>query len=293
MRIVFIGAVYFSKIMLETIIEKGAQVVGVVTKNESSFNSDFSDLSIIAKENGIPYFYVHDINEQSSLLWIKQMTPDIIFCFGWSSLIKKDLLNIPPMGVVGFHPTLLPSNRGRHPLIWAKVIGLKKSGTSFFFMDEGADTGDLLDQKEFDILFEDDAASLYNKMTDNAIHQVEYFLPKLQENKYPRIKQVGLGNTWRKRVASDGLIDFRMNSKTICNLIRGLTKPYVGAHCVYKGEEIKVWESEVSFTDQINSEPGKVLDLISENIIVKTSDGAISLTRHDFLTLPKIGTYIK
>lgn len=293
MRIVFIGSVYFSKIILEAIILKGAQVVGVVTKNESSFNSDFSDLSIIAKENSIPYLYVHDINEQSSLLWIKQLTPDIIFCFGWSSLIKKDLLNIPPMGVVGFHPTLLPSNRGRHPLIWAKVLGLEKSGTSFFFMDEGADTGDLLDQKEFDILFEDDAASLYNKMITNAVCQVESFLPKLQQKKYPRIKQTGLGNTWRKREASDGLIDFRMNSKTICNLIRGLTKPYAGAHCVYKGEEIKVWESEVSFTDQINSEPGKVLDLINENIIVKTADGAIVLTGHHFLTLPKVGTYIK
>jgi methionyl-tRNA formyltransferase len=279
--------------MLETIILKGAQVVGVITKNKSSFNNDFEDLSIVATNNGIPFLYVQDINDQSSVLWIKQLTPDIIFCFGWSSLIKKDILDIVPMGVVGFHPSLLPSNRGRHPLIWAKVLGLNKSGTSFFFMDEGADTGEILDQKEFDILFEDDAASLYKKMIDNAIHQVEYFLPKLQENKYPRIKQLGLGNTWRKRDASDGFIDFRMNSETICNLIRGLTKPYAGAHCIYKGEEIKVWEADMSVTDQINSEPGNVLDIINNNIIVKTSNGAIVLRVHNFITLPKVGTYIR
>jgi methionyl-tRNA formyltransferase len=293
MKIIFIGSVYFSKIMLETLLRKGAQVVGVITKNESSFNSDFEDLSTVAMDNGIPFFYVQDINDQSSLLWIKQFKPDIIFCFGWSSLIKSVILNIAPMGVVGFHPSLLPYNKGRHPLIWAKVLGLKKSGTSFFFMDEGADTGDILDQKEFDIFFEDDATSLYNKMISNAIHQVECFLPKLQQNRYPRIKQTGLGNTWRKRDANDGLIDFRMNSETICNLIRGLTKPYVGAHCIHKGEEIKVWKADLAVTEQINSEPGKVLDIINSNITVKTSNGAIVLTAHNFITLPKVGTYIR
>jgi methionyl-tRNA formyltransferase len=279
--------------MLETITRKGAQVVGVVTKNESSFNSDFEDLSTVAKENAIPFLYVQDINDQTSLSWIKQLTPDIIFCFGWSSLIKKDLLKIPPMGVLGFHPSLLPANRGRHPLIWAKVLGLEKSGTSFFFMDEGADTGDILDQKEFDILFEDDAASLYKKMISNAVYQVESFLPKLQQKQYQRIKQIGLGNTWRKRGAIDGLIDFRMNSEKICNLIRGLTKPYAGSHCIYKGEEIKVWGVDMSTTDQSNLEPGKVLELINGNIKVKTSNGAIILTEHNFLTLPKVGSYIK
>jgi methionyl-tRNA formyltransferase len=279
--------------MLETIIRKGAQVVGVITKNESSYNSDFEDLSTVATNNGIPFIYVHDINDQSSLLWIKQFKPDIIFCFGWSNLLKRDILNIAPMGVVGFHPSLLPSNRGRHPLIWAKVLGIKKSGTSFFFMDEGADTGDILDQKEFDILFEDDATSLYSKMISNAIYQVEYFLPKLQENTYSRTKQAGLGNTWRKRDVGDGLIDFRMNSEPICNLIRGLTKPYAGAHCIYKGKEIKVWKADLSATDQISSEPGKILDIVNSNIIVKTSDGAIVLTEHNFISLPKIGTYIR
>jgi methionyl-tRNA formyltransferase len=293
MKIIYIGSVYFSKIMLKTIIHNGAEVVGIITKNESLFNSDFEDLSIIANEYGLPFYYSHDINDEPTLLWIKKLSPDIIFCFGWSSLIKKNVLKSAPMGVIGFHPSLLPSNRGRHPLIWAKVLGLKKSGTSFFFMDEGADTGDILDQKEFDILFEDNAASLYQKMITNAIQQVESFLPKLQQKNYPRIKQNKLGNVWRKRTLVDGIIDFRMTSEALCNLIRGLTKPYAGAHCLFNGEEIKVWDAELAENNDFNLEPGKILRLNEREITVKTSNGAIILTEHGFNSLPRVGAYIK
>ena len=60
------------------------------------------------------------------------MRPDIIFCFGWSRLIKEELLKIPKKGVVGYHPAMLPKNRGRHPLIWALALGIKTTGSTFF-----------------------------------------------------------------------------------------------------------------------------------------------------------------
>lgn len=293
MRIIFIGSVYFSKVMLEKLIEMNAQIVGVITKEHSSFNSDFEDLSAIAQSNNIPFKYVQNINDESSVYWIKNLNSDVIFCFGWSNLIKNEILNICPLGVIGFHPALLPHNRGRHPLIWAKVLGLAKSGTSFFFMDEGADTGDLLDQKEFEILFEDNASDIYQKMISNALKQVESFLPKLLNGSYNRTKQNSNGNTWRKRNASDGLIDFRMTSEAICNLVRGLSKPYAGAHCIFNGEEIKIWEVEVETFDEQNIEPGRVLELNGNNIKVKTYNGAILLKNHDFVTIPQLGTYIK
>jgi len=293
MRVLFIGTVYFSRVMLEKLIELNTNVIGVITKKESSFNNDFEDLSPIAIRNNIPYQYVQDINDPSSVQWIKQRHPDIIFCFGWSNLIKYEILNCSPMGVVGFHPALLPYNRGRHPLIWAKVLGLKKSGTTFFFMDEGADRGDILNQKEFEILFEDTAATLYDKMIDNALKQVELFLPKLQKGNYSRLKQLGAGNTWRKRNSTDGLIDFRMTNESICNLVRGLSKPYAGAHCKYKGAEFKVWEVQMADSNDDNLEPGKVLESDEKKIKVKASIGAIIITNHNFSELPEVGTYIK
>jgi len=294
MKIIFIGSVYFSKVMLEKLIDLNANIVGVITKQNSDLNSDFVDLSTISTINNIPFLYSKNINNQETIYWIKKLKSDIIFCFGWSSLLKKDVLKICPMGVLGFHPALIPENRGRHPLIWAKILGLEKSGTTFFFMDEGADTGDILDQKEFKIFFHDDAASLYKKMIINSVDQLKTFLPKLISNNYPKIKQSNPGNTWRKRSQIDGLIDFRMTSESICNLVRGLSKPYVGAHCIYRNNEIKIWEVELSNCDLNNFEPGKVLDIENNNTIkVKTSDSAILLTKHNFEILPSVGKYIR
>ena len=293
MRIIFIGSVYFSKVMLEKLISLNANVVGIITKEHSPFNSDFEDLSLIANKYNLPWNYAQNINDVSSVEWVRNLNADVIFCFGWSNLIKRDILNLCPLGVIGFHPALLPDNRGRHPLIWAKVLGLTKSGISFFFMDEGADTGDLLDQKDFEILFEDTASTIYQKMIDNALEQVETFLPKLQKGGCQRVKQNDTGNTWRKRGVLDGLIDFRMISEAICNLVRGLSKPYAGAHCNYNGDEIKIWEVELEKFDLQNIEPGKVVELIGNNIKVKTYNGAILLKNHEFSTTPQVGSYIR
>ena len=124
-----------------------------------------------------------------SFNWIKSLNADIIFCFGWSNLLKKNILNLTPMGVLGFHPTKLPQNRGRHPLIWALALGLKKSASTFFFMDEGADSGDILSQKDFDISHNDDAKTLYDKVVEIALEQIAQFFPSLKKNNYKTIVQ--------------------------------------------------------------------------------------------------------
>lgn len=182
MKILFIGTVEFSYRILEKLIKLNAEIVGVCTKDESNFNNDFTDLIPLCKKNKIPYKFVDDINSKENIEWIKIFEPDIIFCFGWSSLIKKELLTLTSMGVVGYHPAQLPKNRGRHPLIWALALGLKRSASTFFFMDEGADDGDILSQEEFEILYEDDAKSLYNKVANIVLYQIEYFLSHLHYN---------------------------------------------------------------------------------------------------------------
>jgi len=283
MKIVFIGSVEFSAKTLEKLIEIEANIVGVITKESSPFNSDFSDLKPIAKLNGIPALYTNNINSEETLLWIRKLKPDILMCFGWSNLIKKDVLEVTPMGVVGFHPTLLPNNRGRHPLIWAKALGLEKSGNTFFFMDEGADTGDILSQKSFKINEEDDASSLYQKMVDLAIIQIPEFHDQLKSGNYPRISQnKNAGNSWRKRSKIDGLIDFRMSSKTIYNLVSALTKPYVGAHFIYQNSEVKVWKVMKGPKIDKNIEPGKIIKIKSnDEILVSTGDNSLWILEHE------------
>jgi len=293
MKICFIGSVKFSYEILKELILKKENVVGVITKQESKFNSDYADLSILCKQNNIPYIFVKDVNDLNVINWIKKLNPDVIFCFGWSNLIKKEILSIPHIGVIGYHPTKLPQNRGRHPLIWTLVLGLDKSASTFFFMDEGADSGDILSQKEFNILYNDDAMSLYNKIIKIAKQQIEEFLPLLKSGNFIKIKQDHLkANYWRKRNKKDGEIVFRMDSKAIYNLVRALTKPYVGAHLIYKEEEIKVWKVIEEKCLIKNIEPGKIIEVKDNTILVKCYDNAIRIIEHEFKHLPKVGEYL-
>ena len=293
MRAVFIGTVKFSLRSLEKLIGLNVNLIGAVTKESSSFNSDFVDLKPLCISNGIPCLYVDDINSFDSIKWIKDLKPDVIFCFGWSSLIKKEILNIAPMGVVGFHPTKLPMNRGRHPLIWALVLGLKESASTFFFMDEGVDSGDILSQIDFEILYQDDACSIYDKVIKIALSQIDEFIPQLKEGDYLRNKQnEQLSNIWRKRSKLDGKIDFRMNSRSIYNLTRALTRPYAGSHINYNEESFSVWRVKEIDNSQQNIEPGAVLEANGKTFIVKSYDGAIEVVEHNFKILPKVGEYL-
>lgn len=296
MRIFFVGSVQFSRKMLEGILKvNNVEVVGIATKLKSNFNSDHDDLSDIALVNNIPFKHVKDINASHIVEWISSLSADIIYCLGWSSLIKQELLNLSSLGVIGYHPAELPHNRGRHPLIWALVLGLKKTASTFFFMDNGADTGDIISQESIEILQSDDASTMYKKIEELALIQIKNFTKDLSENNgiIKRTKQNHIkGNYWRKRGKNDGKIDFRMSSKAIYNLIRGLTKPYVGAHLEFEQEEIKIWSSKIIDININNHEPGKVLKSNSDGLLVKTYDGAILLTKHEFNEKPKVGDYL-
>lgn len=293
MKILFIGAVEFSAKALQKLIDLHADVVGVCTLEVSAFNADHMDLTVIAQGEAIPVRYAPDINSPETLEWISELKPDVVFCFGWSRLIKRPLLDLAALGVVGYHPTLLPANRGRHPLIWPLVLGLNETGSTFFFMDEGADTGDILSQRMLPIHHEDDAATLYSRMTAVALSQIEEFLPLLSTGTFVRRPQEKCaGNTWRKRGRLDGQIDWRMSAVSIHNLVRGLTRPYAGAHFMRDGQDFKVWRTEIAETVQPNLEPGKVLANDTRGIVVNTGQGAIRLLQIEPAVNMSVGEYL-
>jgi methionyl-tRNA formyltransferase len=280
--------------MLQTLLQiKDVEIVGLATKSKSEFNADHSDLSDLAVANDIPYRFVKDINAPHILEWIKEVNPDVIFCFGWSALIREELLQLTDKGVIGFHPAKLPSNRGRHPIIWALVLGLKETASTFFRMDEGADSGDILHQEDVRIEPSDDALSLYNKITEVAKKQVLEFVPLLAKGQETWQKQdESKANSWRKRGMKDGKIDFRMTSQAIHNLVRGLTKPYVGAHVVYGDVNATVWSIAQGPEVAVNLEPGKILEVDSKRrILVKTGDNSVWLVDHEMETLPSPNEY--
>ena len=296
MKIVFIGTVDFSYQALKALIINGFDIVGVITKKKSDFNADFCDLTPLTEKYHIPTLFRKKDNEEEIISFLKEKNPDVIYCFGWSQILPAEILSIPKFGVVGFHPAELPNNRGRHPLIWAIFLGLKRTASTFFIMDEGADTGDIISQEIVTIEESDTAATLYKKITEVAVKQMIYFSKEfeLKAENIKKIKQdITAGNSWRKRGKIDGQIDFRMSSEAIYNLVRALTHPYVGAHLILSDEkEVKIWKVIKKSCNFANCEPGKVLDIEGNKILVKTYDGAIQIVEHEFLELPKKGQYL-
>lgn len=297
MKVVFIGCVEFSKLLLEEILAtKTVEVVGVATKQKSKINSDFYDLSEIAAAHKIEsYFYDVKNPEGEMLTWIKSKSPDAIFCFGWSHLISAEVINYPKFGVIGYHPAELPKNRGRHPIIWALALGLEKTASTFFVIDGGADTGDIVSQEIVKILENDDARSLYMKLNEVAKIQIKTICTSLMKGQINRIIQNhSLANSWRKRNDKDGLIDWRMSSDSIHNLVRGLTKPYPGAYFENIAGKVIIWQTKkIDSNDNLkNLEPGKILSVKDGSFVIKTGDGQIEVLNYESGFTPVAGEYL-
>jgi methionyl-tRNA formyltransferase len=293
MRIIFIGTVQFSKRALEKLISLGSNVVGIITSPDNGSNSDWCDLAKFSQANKLDCIQVNDINSKETLEWIRFKKPDIVFCLGWSRLIKKDLLSLPPKGIIGFHPALLPQNRGRHPIIWSILLGLSETGSTYFLMDEGADSGDIISQKKVIIEESDNAESLYEKICETGLSQLPEVLSKMSEDPIIKFKQDhSKANYWRKRTKQDGLIDWRMSSLSISRLVRGLSRPYPGAHTIFEKNEIKIWEVEICSEVSHNAEPGKILSVDKNRILIKTGDQGVWINRHEFKVIPKSGSYL-
>lgn len=292
MRILFIGAVEFSEKALKHLLHLQADICGVITKPHSNFNTDHVDLGEIANNNGIPLLHCMRINEETVVDWAKSKSPDIVFCFGWSELLKEPMLHVAPQGVVGFHPAALPQNRGRHPLIWALVLGLPETASTFFSMSSGADDGQILSQKVVPILEDDYARDLYDRVTETALVQIQEMLDALTGDALKPIPQLeSLANHWRKRGPADGRIDFRMSARNIYNLVRGLSRPYAGAHVEFEDKEYKVWRCLPCSTGKPNDEPGKVISIVGGMPVIKCGQDAILIEDSDLRALP-LGSYL-
>ncbi len=278
MKILFIGSVSSSASFLNELILMNQNIIAVFTNSKPSINSDHFSMKSIADKFGIPCFLTEDINSDKDIDKIKRLNPDVIFCFGWSRLLKSEILSIPKLGTIGFHPSALPSNRGRHPIIWALVLGLERTASTFFFINEGIDSGDIVDQEYISISPKDNATTLYKKIISTALKQLNKFVPLLINGELKTIPQNCESiNYWRKRSKKDGIIDWRMSSNSIFNLVKALSKPYPGASFFHGNKEYKVWEARICEINLPNIEPGKVLNVNKNNFLIKTGDSAIEI----------------
>lgn len=293
MKILLIGSVIFSKFILNELIKKNYNLIGVCTSKNKKNNSDFFDLSKISKKNSIPCKFVNNINSADTFKWIKNKKPDLIICCGWSQIIKKNILKVPTFGCIGYHPSDLPRNRGRSPIIWTIFLGLKFCGSTFFKMTEEADKGKILSKKKIKIQRNDDATIIYNKLCLIGTKQIHEAIKKIKISKFKKnYKTKIISNFWRKRKFNDGKIDWRMSSTKVDNLVKALAKPYPNAHFIYQNRIVKVLKSKKIKYSNINIEPGKIILIKNKKIIVKCGDGAVLLSKIFPNVKFKINTYL-
>lgn len=162
---------------------------------------------------------------------IAALRPDLVLVVGFSQIIPRSVLEIPPLGVIGFHTAVLPGRRGSAPVVWAMVEGLDESGVTMFHMDEGIDTGDVVAVERFPIEEGDYAADVLRKADDATLRLLRTHLPGLLDGTAPRVPQSDEGSTYtRRRGPADGEIDWDRPAREIVRLVRALAPPYPMAH---------------------------------------------------------------
>ncbi|MFO0752766.1 MAG: methionyl-tRNA formyltransferase [Thermodesulfovibrionales bacterium] len=223
--------------------------------------SGYQSFDCIAARHSLPLHKTWRLQSSASMRTLRDLQPDIVFCIGWSRLLGRELLTLPRLGVIGMHPTLLPEGRGRAPIPWALIKGLARSGVTLFYLDEGADTGDIIAQKEFPILFEDDAATVYERAARTMVGLARENLPLLAGGTAPRVKQDdSRASTWPRRTPGDGRIGWSDTALSAYNFIRGLARPYPGAFTFCRGAKLFLWKSLIRDRESRN-EPGVILEL--------------------------------
>lgn len=277
MRILLISGVEMGWQCAKALLEKKMGLVSVFSLPESmSGRSGYKDFSELGRKYGIEVNKFEDVNCPESVSRIRSIAPDLILVIGWSGIIGEEILKIPKRGVIGHHPTLLPKHRGNAPIPWTLINGLTKSGVTLFYLEKEIDNGLIVGQREFDVDFDDDAASLYSKATETTISLLFDVLPGIENSTLKAIAQdKKKSSRWGKRKPEDGIIDWNCMSIYLYNWIRGLTHPYPGAFTFLGEKKLFIWKATIS--EYIKSgTPGEILDSQGK-LLVKTGDGALSI----------------
>ena len=250
MKIAFCTCVQIGKSCIEAVISSGGRFDLLLTLHDhkSQKKSGRVHLDDIANDNGVPLYKLNHINDSDVAEVLKKYDIDWLFIIGWSQIASADFLKVPHKGVIGAHPTLLPTGRGRAAVPWAILKGLDKTGVTFFKMDAGVDTGEILDQIEIPVSSAEIATSLYNKVNEAHVKLIMQIWPKLIEDKIIGVKQdESLASYWEGRTPADGEMTFAMPVLEAEKLIRASTRPYPGAYVLLnENSKLIIWGGSIN-----------------------------------------------
>ncbi len=275
LKVVFMGTPTFSVPILESLIEN-TEVLLVVSQPDREKNRKGellpTPIKELANKYNIEVYQPNNIkNEYQKII---DLEPNIIITCAYGQIIPEELLKYPKYGCINVHGSLLPKLRGGAPIHHAIIDGEEKTGITVMYMDKKMDSGDIISQKEINILDTDNLDSLYEKMSYLGRDLLLETLPSIINGTNERIKQDENAVTFGLNITKEEeKIDFTKSSKQIHNLIRGLSS-IPGAYCILDGKRMKVYDSIL--TDNISKQPPGTIEKIDKTgIYVNTIDNVI------------------
>lgn len=279
MKVIFMGTPDFAVPVLEGLIEN-YEVVLVVSQPDKRVGRKQelrnTPIKEVALKNNIPVFQPTKIREDYEE--IIDLNPDIIVTCAYGQIIPKVILDCPRLGCINVHASLLPKLRGGAPIHKAIIDGYKTTGITIMYMDVKMDNGDIISQKEIEITDSDNLKSLHDKLSVLGKELLLETLPSIIEGTNTRTKQNEADVTFAYNITrEEEHIDFNKTSREVFNLIRGLS-PVPGSNAILFDNEMKIYESIIN-DKKYSGNPGEIVDITKQGIVVKTGDGSITITK--------------
>ncbi len=273
MGIVIIGQGPFGEKVLQALTQRGESVVGVFCPPDKRGDA----MKALAERSGI---YVSrpavmkDPKVYDEYLGLK---PDLAVLAFVTDIIPENLLSIPSIGTICYHPSLLPRHRGASAINWAIIQGDTRTGLTIFWVDQGIDTGPILLQKQVEIRPEDTTGSLYfNSLFPMGVEAMVEAVDWIKRGTAPRIPQDHAKATYEPpcddRVAS---VDFEKTAAEIYNLIRGCD-PQPGAYTSYRGKKVRFYSASM-IHERVEAHPGEVISIHEEGMDLALHGGGVRI----------------
>lgn len=284
-RIVFMGTASFSLAVLKMLIEEGYNIVGVVTQPDRYVGRKkvltMPDVKVEALKYDIPVIQPARIKEDYQE--VADLKPDLIITAAYGQIVPQAVLDIPRLGCINVHASLLPLYRGGAPVHQAIIDGQEKTGVTIMYMVKKMDAGDMIAQKETPILEEDTVGILYDRLSDLGAKLLKETLPDILKRTNQRIPQDENLVTYAPTLSrEDERLDWNMSARQVYNKVRG-TNPWPGSYTTYQGKTVKIWAGQVhqcenAMKHHAHQDNGTIVKIFKDAIGVKVNDGVYLIT---------------
>lgn len=282
MKAVFMGTPDFAVPTLQKMIDMGIEVTAVVTQPDKAKGRGkkviYSPVKECALAHDLPVYQPVRIRKEPEFIQtLRDMQPDVIVVVAFGQILPKEILDIPRLGCVNVHASLLPKFRGAAPIQWSIIDGEEVTGVTTMLMDAGLDTGDMLLKTEIPMDPKETGGSLHDKLAAVGGELLEKTLIGLEAGTIVPEKQDDsqAGEYARMLDKELGHIDFNQPAVVIERLIRGLN-PWPSAYTYIDGKTLKIWEAEV-LDRNYGCEYGEVAEVTRNCLIIQTGVGALSV----------------